>query len=295
MIKKRLRDWMRAQVEHELDKHANDQTEYHRASPAVQIAQRNLVATWKAQAQAGIIHALDDVGFRNFSQFEEDGILLYLMTVLGSPSRTFVDLGSADGINSNCANLAINHQWTGLFVDGNAEKIEYGRSWYATHGNTWIYPPKFVCSMITRENVNHLIKEASMERDIDLLSIDIDGHDYWVWEALECVRPRVIMIEAHIEFGLRSIVVPYDKDYVYPGKHPQYHGASPVAITKLAKKKGYRLIGANRYGFNSIYLRDDVGLEEFPEVSVESTLQHPRNQERQKLFDEISDWEYVNV
>ncbi|MEM3580577.1 MAG: hypothetical protein QXQ64_04850 [Candidatus Bathyarchaeia archaeon] len=94
---------------------------------------------------------------------------------------------------------------------------------------------------------------------------------------------------------MNPIVVPYDKDYVCPGKHPDYHGASPVAMEKLAKKKGYRLIGANRYGFNTIYMKNGIGEDIFPAVSVESILQHPRNAERQKLFEPIKDWEYIKV
>ncbi|MEM3443286.1 MAG: hypothetical protein QXP04_00160 [Candidatus Nanoarchaeia archaeon] len=109
------------------------------------------------------------------------------------------------------------------------------------------------------------------------------------------MEPRVVIIETHIEFGMNPIVVPYDKDYVCPGKHPDYHGASPVAMEKLAKKKGYRLIGANRYGFNTIYMKNGIGEDIFPAVSVESILQHPRNAERQKLFEPIKDWEYIKV
>jgi hypothetical protein len=104
-----------------------------------------------------------------------------------------------------------------------------------------------------------------------------------------------VIVETHIEFGLNSIVVPYDKNYNYPGKHPDYHGASPVAMEKLAQRKGYRLVGANNYGFNTIYVKNGIGEDILPAVSVESIIRHPRNQERQKLFDEIKDWEYSHV
>ena len=90
------------------------------------------------------------------------------------------------------------------------------------------------------------------------MSIDIDGNDYWVWDAISVTSAKAVIIETHTEFGLKNIVVPYDKDYVYPGRHPDYHGASPVAMEKLARRKGYRLIGANRLGFNTIYLREGL-------------------------------------
>ena len=110
---------------------------------------------------------------------------------------------------------------------------------------------------------------------------------------MDCISPTVVIIETHIEFGMNNIVVPYDPDYVYPGKHPQYHGASPVAMAELATRKGYRLIGANNYGFNTMYVRNGVGEELLPKVSVDSILSHPRNAERYRLFKEIEDWEYI--
>jgi len=130
---------------------------------------------------------------------------------------------------------------------------------------------------------------------VDVMSIDIDGNDYWIWDALTVVEPRVVIIETHIEFGMNSIVVPYDKDYVYPGKHPDYFSASPVAMEKLARKKGYRLVGAKNYGFNTIYVKNGIGEDILPAVSVESILAHPRNKERQKRFEPIKDWEYIHV
>lgn len=291
MLKEKLRNWLRFELEHEFDKHVDAR----RWSPSTQIAQRTLAATWRQSFAAGTVFPLTEVGFRVYSQFEEDGILLYILTLIGSENRIFVDLGSADGINSNCANLAVNHGWTGLFIDGELAKVERGRRYYSTHPNTWAHPPKFVCSTICRENVNELIRDAGFDGHVDLLSIDIDGNDYWVWDAIECLTPRVVIIETHVEFGMDSIVVPYDKDYVYPGRHPHYHGASPVAMAKLARAKGFRLIGANNYGFNTIYLRNGVAEDCFPEVSVESILRHPRNADCFKLFDEIKDWDYVHV
>ena len=134
-----------------------------------------------------------------------------------------------------------------------------------------------------------------MRGGVDLLSIDIDGNDYWIWDAIAAVEPRVVIIETHIEFGINPIVVPYDKDYSYPGKHPDYHGSSPVAMEKLARNKGYRLVGANRYGFNTIYVRNGIGEEILPAVTVESILAHPRNLELQKRFLPIKDWQYLWV
>lgn len=269
-----------------------DLTEDRRCSPSVKVAQRQIFLQYQAGARGGNLPHYSETGYRVFSQFEEDGILVFLFAVLGQGKRTFIDIGSADGINSNCANLAINFGWHGLFIDGNPANIERGQKYYASHPDTMLFPPKFSCSMVKRENINQIIQEAGFSGDIDLLSIDIDGNDYWVWDALEVVTPQVVIIETHVEFGLRNIVVPYDPDYVYPGRHPDYFGASPVAMVKLAEKKGYRLVGANRYGFNTIYVRHDEGQDLIPTVTVEEILRHPRNQERFKLFEPIESWEY---
>ncbi|MNR54800.1 hypothetical protein D3C85_1750530 [compost metagenome] len=88
-------------------------------------------------------------------------------------------------------------------------------------------------------------------------------------------------------------MVPYDPNYMYPGKHPIYHGASVVAMNKLAEKKGYRLVGASDLGINQIYIRKDLLLEELPTITPESTLWHPKAKAGQAKFQEIKDWEYL--
>jgi hypothetical protein len=137
---------------------------------------------------------------------------------------------------------------------------------------------------------------AGFSGEIDLLSIDINGNDYWIWDALTCIEPRVVIIETVIEFELNNIVVIYDAAYHYPPKkNPHYFSASPVAIKKLAEKRGYRLVGCMYYGFNTIYIRKDICKDLIPEIPVEQVLNHPRNADRMKLFDEIKNWEYIRV
>ena len=227
-----------------------------RTSPATKLAIAALHDKWRTRARNGE-HLPPGLGLgaRIFSQFEEDGLLIYLDAVLELEHRTFVDVGAADGINSNCANLALNMGWHGLFIDGNSALIARGRKYYEEHPDTQLWPPVFVEAFITRENVNQLIRDAGFSGPIGVMSIDIDGNDYWVWEAVNAVDPAIVIIETHIEFGMRNIVVPYDAQHVYPGKHPDYFSASPVAIVRLAERKGYRLVGANRYGFNLIFVK----------------------------------------
>lgn len=260
--------------------------------PSVQISQRQLFHQYTQMVKEGAIPSIKDTGYRVFSQFEEDGKLLFIFSILGMKNKTFVEIGSDDGVNSNSANLYFNFGWHGLFIDGNNLSIKRGRRFFAKYPHPWFYKPKFICSKVTRENVNELIEEH-YSGEIGLLSIDIDGNDYWVWDAITAVEPQVVIIETHNEFGMNNIVVPYDADYFYPGKHPVYHGASPVAMTKLASKKGYRLVGANELGFNFIFVKKGLAEKELPEVTVESVLTHPSLEEGFKKFEAIKDWEYL--
>lgn len=261
--------------------------------PSVQIQQRSLYHQYQKMAADGNLPALHETGFRVFSQFEEDGKLLFIFSLLRMPCKTFIEIGSDDGVNSNSANLFFNFGWHGLFIDGNAKSIARGKRFFRKYPHPWFYPPHFVCAKAKRENVNQLISDAGFTGEVGLLSIDIDGNDYWIWEALTVVSPQVVIIETHNEFGLNNIVVPYDPDYAFPGKHPVYHGASPVAMNKLAQKKGYRLVGANEMGFNFIFVRNDLLSYELPEVSVESVLTHPSVQAGYKKFEEIKGWKYL--
>ncbi len=260
--------------------------------PSTQIGQRQLFHYYQDGKRNNNLPKLTDTGFRVFSQFEEDGKLLFIFSVIGMDIKTFVEIGSDDGINSNSANLAFNFGWHGLFIDGNKQSIERGRKFYSKYPHPWAYPPKFVCNLVKRENINQIIQEAGFSGEIGLLSIDIDGNDYWIWDALDVVQPKVVIIETHNEFGFEDIVVPYHPDYFFPGKHPVYHGASPVAMTKLAKQKGYRLVGANDLGFNFIFIKNGIADELIPEVTVESVLKHPSAIEGFSKFGEIKDWKY---
>ncbi len=261
--------------------------------PSVGINQRTLFHYYRDCIKNNNVPKLSETGFRVFSQFEEDGKLLFIFSILGMDKKQFIEIGSDDGINSNSANLYFNFGWHGLFIDGNPKSIKRGEKFFAKYPHPWYYKPKFACELVKRENVNQAIEKAGFKGDIGLLSIDIDGNDYWVWDAIDVVSPQVVIIETHNEFGLNDIVVPYDPNYFYPGKHPVYHGASPIAMTKLAKRKGYRLAGANELGFNFIFIKNGLADDLIPEVTVESVLQHPSCIEGFKKFDEIKDWEYL--
>ena len=256
-----------------------------RFSPSIQIAQRQLFHYYQLNFQHTSQINLRNSGYRVFSQFEEDGKILFILAVIGIKNGSFIEIGSDDGLNSNCANLALNFSWHGLFVDANPLSISRGRYFYKRFPNKFNYQPTFVCTKITRENINDIIRENGFSGEVDLLSIDIDGNDYWIWEAITEANPRIVIIETHNIYGKRNIVAPYDPEYSFPGKHPQYHGASPVAMVKLGQKKGYRLIGANELGFNFIFLRNDLGGDILKEVSIEEVLSHPSCRKDEEAID----------
>lgn len=254
-----------------------------RTATATKVAQRHLLLHYRQLIlRNDPLPPASATGYRIFSQFDEDGIVLFLLGVLGIGPGTFVDIGAGDGIvASNCANLALNLGFHGLFIDINPDLVRQGEWFYAHHPDTAFHPPHFRHAQVTRANVNHLIGEAGLTGEIDLMSIDIDGNDYWIWEAIDCVRPRIVLIEAHVEFGDRSIVVPYDETFVWrKGMDATYVGASPAALTKLGARLGYRLVAANRFGFNLFYVRDELAGERLPPLAVGDLLRHERTRQR---------------
>ena len=143
-------------VSSQLNSQANLQA---KNSPQVKINQRMLFNYWQCSITQGHRFPLSDTGFRVYSQFEEDGILLYIFAAIGAKNKTFIDIGSGDGINSNCANFAVNFGWRGLFLNGNPANIERGKKYYANNPDTSLYPPSFVHAFIQRENINELIRD----------------------------------------------------------------------------------------------------------------------------------------
>lgn len=230
---------------------------------------------------------LADVGFHAYSQFEEDGLLLYIFALIGTTNKQVVEVCAGDGVQCMAANLLINHGWTGLLFDGNLENVERGRSFYSKNPMTWISPPKLFHAWITVDNINELIEENGFKGEVDLLSTDMDGNDYWISKAITSISPRVVICETHnVIPAERSVTIPYDPEF-YAGKngmHKDFISASLTAFNKLYKERGYRLIGGHRHGFNAIFMRNDVGKEYFPEVSVASVHDNQCTRDVQKAI-----------
>jgi hypothetical protein len=256
----------------------------HRSPVQVDVAsQIQLAVTYRALLNSGqTLPALSDVGFKVSSQTDEDGILLYIFSIIGATSRTAVEICAGDGIECNTANLLLNHGWSGLLVDGNEMLVNRGREFYRRHPHTCVYPPTFVHAWITRDTINDLVRGHGFAGEVDLLSLDLDGVDYWIWQALDVIQPRVVVVEYQDIIGPdRALTVPYQDDFDasrYPSTlgMPNFCGASLLAFVKLARARGYRLVGCNRYGYNAFFIRNPLGEAAIPEIAVGDCFRHPK-------------------
>jgi len=246
-----------------------------------QAAQRSLAMQYRffATTARAALPELKDTYMRAFSQNGEDGVLLFLFSVLGTTSRVAVEICAGDGIQCNTANLIVNHGWDGLLVDGNPSLVERGRKFYSRCPDTFSSPPIFLNEWVTAENVNDLVIDSGIGVDVDLLSLDLDGVDYWVWKELDIISPRVVVLEYQDIWGPDvAKTVPYRPDFTGDPAF-NYQGASLLAFVKLARSKGYRLVGTERLGFNAFFVRDDVGPDVIPEIDHRQCFSHRKVRE----------------
>ena len=237
-------------------------------------AQLGLYHTYREMASRKIVPGFSEVGFRCHSQFEEDGILLFIFALIGTTNKKTVEICAGNGIECMSTNLILNHGWWGYLFDGDERNVERGRAFFRTSKDTFLYPPKFTHAWITAESVNEVISQSGVVGDIDLLALDIDGMDYWVWKAIQCIRPRVVVCETHnIISADDAITIPYDPNFVV--STPDYMSASLAAMTKLAEEKGYRLVGTHRYGFNAFFILNEIATDLLPTVTPSQCLQDP--------------------
>jgi hypothetical protein len=243
--------------------------------------------------------AFKDVGFRVHSEFEEDGILLFIFSVIGTTNKRVVEICAGDGTQCMAANLIINHGWDGLLFDGDKSSVDRGVNFYTSHQSTFLQPPTFIHAWLTRDNINQLISENRFTGDIDLLSLDIDGNDYHIMQAIHVIKPRVIICETHnvIPSDL-ALTIPYKEDFYYKdgNQHEEFRSVSLLAMKNLLAGKGYRLVGGHKYGFNAIFIRKDIGTECFPEVSVEEVHDNSFTRyRRETAWKEVKDLSWVKV
>jgi hypothetical protein len=198
--------------------------------------------------------ALREVEFKVCSQWGDDGIIQYLIQNVPIESDTFVEFGVEGYVEANTRFLLVNDNWRGLVIDGSAEYMA-GLRETEIH---WRYDLTAIDAFITRDNINQLIGGAGFRGPLGILSVDIDGNDYWVWEAINVVDPAIVIVEYNSVFGSKhAVTVPYAADFRRSQAHSSnlFWGCSVRALCLLAARKGYVFVGCNSNGNNCYFVK----------------------------------------
>jgi hypothetical protein len=212
-------------------------------------------------------------GFRAYSQHDEDGMIQEIFERIGVSNRVFVEFGVGDGTENNTLYLMLSG-WRGLWIDGgeaNARFIRDQLSSFIQAGQL-----TFVHGFLDRDSINEMINNSQGSDEIDLLSIDIDGNDYWLWVVISVVQSRVVVIEFNAVFRPPvAVVAEYNKDFVWSGT--SYYGASLKALELLGSRKGYALVGCSLSGINAFFVKHDLVQDKFcAPFTAESHFEPPR-------------------
>ena len=198
-------------------------------------------------------------GIKIYSQNEEDGIILYILKHIGVKTKKFIEIGSESGLECNTTNILKYFNWSGVQIEGNKDLHDKAKIQLKKILREKIKNVKLVNLLVTKENINKIIKK-NLKKEVDLLSIDIDGNDFWIWKEIKCINPRLVVIEYNSFFGSRiSCTIPYNPKFIWNHKNKKsYYGASLKALEKLGKKKKYTLVGVDKNGVNAFFVRNDL-------------------------------------
>jgi hypothetical protein len=199
--------------------------------------------------QAGDLRAYER---RVYSQNGEDGILQEVLRRAGTHARYFVEVGVESGAQCNCARLVWEEGWRGLFLEADADQFDRLTRRYAKQAGV-----RCVRATVTSANVEGLLRAAGVPEEFDVLSIDIDGNDYWVWAAVTAWRPRVVVIEYNAAHPPPALWV-MREDPEHHWDRTAYFGASLASLAALGRKKGYTLVATDSTGVNAFFVRDDL-------------------------------------
>lgn len=232
--------------------------------------------------------ALRDYEFKVFSQWGEDGIIQHLLRTIEVKNKTFIEFGVQDFSESNCRFLLMKDNWRGYVIDGSSRNIAKLRGSYYF----WRYRLEAVAAFITTDNIDKLLAMSGLDEDLGILSVDIDGNDYHVLEAISHFRPRILICEYNSVFGSdRAISVPYASDFYRTAAHYSnlYFGASLAAMVHIARIKGYTLVGTNSNGVNAFFVRNDLvnDSHERPTVAeayVEANIRESRGPDGRQTY-----------
>ena len=189
---------------------------------------------------------------RVFSQNGEDGVIAEILALVGVGRQFFVEFGVEDGVECNTRFLAEVLGWSGIYFEPHPENHRALRRRYSFNDQVATH-----CEFVTADNARELFERVGVPKDLDLLSIDIDGQDYWVWEALSDYRPRLVVIEYNSSLSFDAqLVEPRGKPYAFDGYDD--YGASAGALMALGRRLGYTLVHTEMAGVNAFFVRDDL-------------------------------------
>lgn len=195
---------------------------------------------------------LESFGFKVFSQNEEDGIIQEIFRRVGITNARFFEFGAGNGLESNCCYLLL-QGWHGVWLDANRSYLEQARKLFSDSYEKQI---TIAQEFVYAATINELTEKFDVPKNVDLMSIDIDGNDYYVWEALTVIKPRVIIVEYNASFPPPVSLVQVHQPDHWNGTN--YFGASLQALADLGMKKGYTLVGTNLSGVNAFFVRNDL-------------------------------------
>ena len=233
------------------------------------------------------LNDLGEVEFSAFSQWGEDGIIDWLIARLPGIPRTFIEFGVEDYRESNTRLLLQLHNWRGLVMDGSADHIHDIRN----QDLYWRHVLTANCAFIDRDNINRLLEDGGMTGPVGLMSMDIDGNDYWVWKSIEVVSPAIVVAEYNAVLGdLHALTIPYRADFQRTRAHHSnlYFGTSLPALIQLGRQKGYTFVGTTSTGCNAFFVRDDLATHVTSALSgawgYPSHVREARDENRNLLF-----------
>ncbi len=193
-------------------------------------------------------------GYSVRSQTDEDGILREIFRRIGEAGRTFIELGASDGLENNSLFL-LNQGWRGVWIEGSTRKAQAARKTFAAE----IAAKRLAVEscFLTVKNVDETVARVAPAKEVDLLSIDLDGNDYYLLEAIRSVSPRVIVAEYNAKFPADvTWVMEYNESHRWYST--DYFGASLKALETLLARRGYSLVGCNIVGMNAFFVRTEL-------------------------------------
>jgi len=195
---------------------------------------------------------------RCFSQNGEDGVIAEILRRIGTGTRTFVEFGVESGIEGNCVFLADVLRWRGLFMEGDPASFARLSAKYAADDRV-----RTLHAIVTPQTIEQLMSSAGLPPELDVLSIDIDSADYWVWAAITSFSARLVVIEYNAALGVDRVAV-QPRDHAAGWNGTDDFGASLRALELLGAAKGYRLVHTELAGCNAFFVRDDLAADRFP-------------------------------